>query len=102
MTIKPQPHMDAALPIEARVNALMAEMTLDEKIAQLGSYWVYEILDGTTFSAEKAQKLLHTGIGQITRMGGASNVRPFESAKLANTIQKYLIDHTHLGIPAVI
>ena len=47
------PHTDANLSVEARVAALMAEMTLDEKIAQLGSYWIYEVLDGTTFSPTK-------------------------------------------------
>lgn len=96
------PHMNTALPIEARVDALMAEMTLDEKIAQLGSYWVYELLNGTTFAPEKAQTLLRNGIGHITRIGGASNVQPVESAKLANSIQKFLIENTRLGIPAVI
>ncbi len=95
-------HMDATLSVEARVSALMTEMTLDEKIAQLGSFWVYEILDGTAFSPTKAGKLLHNGIGHITRMGGASNVQPTESVVLANNIQKYLIEHTRLGIPAVI
>ena len=96
------PHMDATLSVEARVSALMAAMTLDEKIAQLGSYWVYEILDGTAFSSSKAEKLLHNGIGHITRMGGASNVKPTESVVLANNIQKFLVEHTRLGIPAVI
>src|SRR5664279_767655 len=102
MTIMTLPHEDAALPTEVRVSALMAQMTLDEKIAQLGSYWVYEILNGTAFAPEKAQKLLHQGIGQISRMGGASNVRPTESALLANNIQKFLVEHTRLRIPAVI
>jgi beta-glucosidase len=94
--------MDATLPVEARVSALMAKMTLDEKIAQLGSYWVYELLDGTTFAPDKAQQLLHNGIGHITRIGGASNLRPHESAALANHIQEFLIENTRLGIPAVI
>ncbi len=95
-------HMDASLSVEARVSALIAEMTLDEKIAQLGSYWIYEVLEGTTFSAAKAGKLFSSGVGQITRMGGASNVKPTESVVLANSIQKFLIDNTRLGIPAVI
>jgi beta-glucosidase len=97
-----RPHMDATLPTDERVNALMAEMTLDEKIAQLGSYWIYELLNGLTFAPEKAQNLLQQGIGQITRMGGASNVRPRESARLGNLIQQFLVDQTRLGIPAVI
>ncbi|MBI1281511.1 MAG: beta-glucosidase [Anaerolineaceae bacterium] len=95
-------HMDATLSIEARVSALMGEMTLDEKIAQLGSFWIYEVLDGMTFSARKAEKLFTHGVGQITRMGGASNVTPTESVVLGNSIQKFLLEHTRLGIPAVI
>ncbi len=102
MTTKTPSHMDSALPVEARVDALMAEMTLEEKIAQLGSYWVYEMLDGSTYSPEKAERLLHNGIGQITRVGGSSNLRPAQVAALANQIQKYLIENTRLGIPAVI
>ncbi len=85
-----------------RVDDLLAQMTLEEKIAQLGSYWVYEILDGTSFALDKGHKLLSKGVGQITRIGGASNVRPGESGALANQIQKFLIDNTRLAIPAVI
>jgi len=33
---------------------LVARMTLDEKLAQLGSYWIYELLDGLTFRSKKA------------------------------------------------
>ncbi|MEP7287369.1 MAG: glycoside hydrolase family 3 N-terminal domain-containing protein [Chloroflexota bacterium] len=94
--------MDATQSVAARVSALMAKMTLDEKIAQLGSCWGYEVLDGTTFAPAKAQKLFQNGIGQITRLGGSSNVTPAESAAVANAIQKFLIENTRLGIPAVI
>ncbi|MBC7810772.1 MAG: glycoside hydrolase family 3 C-terminal domain-containing protein [Burkholderiales bacterium] len=93
---------DAAQSIDDRVAHLLEQMTLDEKIAQLGSYWVYELLDKMMFSPAKAQKLLVNGVGHITRIGGASNVRPAESAALANAIQKHLIENTRLGIPAVI
>ncbi|MCC6802362.1 MAG: glycoside hydrolase family 3 C-terminal domain-containing protein [Anaerolineae bacterium] len=93
---------DATRSVDDRVAHLLGQMSLEEKVAQLGSYWVYEILNGTVFSVGKAQRLLRNGVGQITRVGGASNVQPVESARLANTIQKYLIDNTRLGIPAVI
>jgi beta-glucosidase len=95
-------YQDATRSIAERVDDLLSRMTLDEKIAQLGSYWVYELLNGLAFSPEKAQNLLRNGIGHITRIGGASNVRPNESANLANSIQKFLIKNTRLGIPAVI
>jgi beta-glucosidase len=95
-------YRDPARPVGERVDDLLSQMTLDEKIAQLGSCWVYQLLNGSSFSAEKAKPLLRHGIGQISRIGGASNARPAESAALANTIQKYLIENTRLGIPAVV
>ncbi|MDZ4766141.1 MAG: glycoside hydrolase family 3 N-terminal domain-containing protein [Chloroflexota bacterium] len=93
---------DAALSVDARVADLIGQMTIREKVAQLGSYWVYELLDGLAFSPTKAQSLLAHGLGQITRIGGASNVTPRESAALANAIQKWLIENTRLGIPVVV
>lgn len=95
-------YRDASRPIEARVQDLMSRMTLDEKIAQLGSCWVYEVLDGIVFQPEKARVVFRNGIGQITRIGGASNVLPRQSAELANAIQKFLLENTRLGIPAVV
>jgi len=95
-------YTNPSLAPEDRANDLISRMTLEEKIAQLGSYWVYELLDNMQFSEPKASKLLANGIGQITRLGGASNLRPGEAAALANQIQKYLLDHTRLKIPAVI
>src|SRR5512133_2199621 len=93
---------DATRSVDERVEYLLGQMTLDEKLAQLGSFWVYEILEGITFAPAKAQKLMGNGIGQITRLVGASNVKPSQAAELANTIQKYLQEQTRLQIPAVI
>ncbi len=95
-------YMDSARSIDERVADLMRQMTLDEKIAQLGSFWVYEILNGTDFDVAKARDVMADGIGQVTRLGGASNVKPKQAAELANTIQHWLLENTRLKIPAVI
>ena len=95
-------YLDASASLEARVSDLLSEMTLDEKIAQLGSCWVFELLSHMHFDAAKAGKLLSNGIGQITRLAGASSLGPAEAAALANQIQKHLLDNTRLGIPALI
>lgn len=102
MTIDREFRLDASHSIEERVSALLQAMTLDEKIAQLGSHWVYQLLDDQTYSPEKAAALLSNGVGHITRLGGASNLHPKDAAALANQIQKYLLENTRLGIPAVI
>lgn len=95
-------YLDPAQSIEARVDALLADMTLEEKVAQLTSIWAFEVLDELEFSAEKAAAVLGQGIGQVTRIGGATNLDPPDVARLANQIQRYLRDHTRLGIPALI
>lgn len=94
--------MDTTLSTEERSTRLLSEMTLPEKLAQLGSFWVYQVIDGVIFNPDKASGLMADGIGQVTRVGGASNVTPKESAELNNAIQKWLVDHTRLKIPAVI
>lgn len=95
-------YLNPEQPVELRVKDLLSRMTLEEKISQLGSAWVYELLSGLEFSEEKAAGLLKHGIGQITRIGGASSLGPEAGAKIANAIQKYLIENTRLGIPAMV
>ncbi len=89
-------------PITARVQDLLAQMTLEEKIGQLGSIWVFEVLNDMRFDPDKAKKLFANGLGQVTRIGGASSLSPADGATLANTIQKYLLENSRLGIPAMI
>ena len=96
------PYLDHARPVEERVSDLLSRMTLEEKLAQLGGIWVFELLDGMTFSEEKAEPLLGNGIGQITRLGGATSLEPAASAHLANRIQAFLVERTRLGIPAMV
>ena len=95
-------YRDAAYSTAERVQDLLARMTLVEKIAQLGSFWVYELQDEQGFSERKAAALIGQGIGQITRVGGGSTLAPQDVAKMANTIQAYLVNHTRLGIPTII
>ena len=77
-------------------------MTLQEKLAQLGSRWGNELQDGHTFSLEKALILLRNGIGHISRTAGGSAFEPKEAAAFNNSIQTFLRDHTRLGIPAIV
>ncbi len=95
-------YKDSKQPIEKRTNDLLSRMTLEEKCVQLGSYWVFELLDNSKINYAKTDKLLKNGIGQITRIGGATTLHPKEAAEMANEIQKYLIEKTRLGIPAIV
>jgi beta-glucosidase len=42
------------------------------------------------------------GIGQITRVAGASTLDPLAAAKAGNKIQKFLLEETRLKIPAIL
>lgn len=95
-------YRDAAQPIDGRITDLLNRMTLEEKVAQLGSSWVYQLLTDRQLDPAKAAKLMHLGIGQITRVGGASSLAPAEAAAVANSIQRYLVQETRLGIPAMV
>jgi beta-glucosidase len=95
-------YLDPTHPVEDRVSDLLSRMTLDEKLAQLSAVWVFELLDDGALSPEKAQAQLGDGIGQITRPAGATSLEPAASAKLANSIQAFLVENTRLGIPAIV
>jgi beta-glucosidase len=99
----PEPrYLDPALPVDERVEDLLDRMTPDEKLAQLGSLWVFEILDGTSVDPVMAARRLGAGIGQITRVAGATNLELPAVAALANEIQRFLVQETRLGIPAIV
>jgi beta-glucosidase len=84
------------------LDALLARMTLDEKLAQLGCVWCTALLDDGEFADTKAERWLANGIGEITRIGATTTLDPSERAQLANAIQHYLVEHTRLGIPAIV
>jgi len=95
-------YRDKKKGINDRVSDLMRRMTVEEKVAQLTSIWSYEVFHKGSFDEGKANKKINIGIGQITRPGGATFLAPKELGKFINDIQKYLIEKTRLGIPAMI
>jgi beta-glucosidase len=96
------PYRDAALPVGERVADLLARMTLDEKLAQLGSAWVFQLADGPDLDPVRAGQLLRHGLGQVTRISGASSLTGPQAATLANAVQRHLVTATRLGIPAIV
>lgn len=115
---KDLPYQNPKLPIQQRVSDLLTRMTLDEKVAQMVSV-NNEVKDSIVFensgniNIDKVKKLLPFGIGEITRpsetKGGQSQtsnkkqaaLTPYENAVLSNKLQKYFLEETRLGIPAI-
>ncbi|MFX0104291.1 MAG: glycoside hydrolase family 3 N-terminal domain-containing protein [Candidatus Hodarchaeota archaeon] len=95
-------YLDLNSPIEKRVEDLISRMTVEEKVAQLGSQYPIAVMESNNLSLEKMKKRFRHGIGQISRIGGTLNIPPEECIKIANRIQKFLKQNTRLGIPAII
>jgi beta-glucosidase len=102
-------YKDPNASIPARVEDLLKRMTLEEKVAQIGTIWNNKdsILDGEgNFDPAKASAQLPYGIGQIARPGDlegtkrtgiARNTR--ETTALIDAIQHWAVEKTRLGIP---
>jgi beta-glucosidase len=82
--------------------ALLARMTLDEKLAQLGCVWSTQLVEDDAFSPVAATRLLANGIGEITRIGASTGLGPRDRAAFTNAIQRFLVEETRLGIPAIV
>ena len=95
-------YRDSSAPADARVGDLLERMTLDEKLAQLGCVWSTQLVADDAFSPARARELMPHGTGHITRIGASTGLRPAESAAFANAIQRFLVEETRLGIPAII
>lgn len=100
-------YRDPGLSIEHRVDDLLDRMTLDEKLAQLGCVWSTQLVrtgpDGdSAFSDEAAMDLMPGGTGQVTRIAASTGLRPAGLADLHNSVQRFLVEQTRLGIPAVV
>jgi beta-glucosidase-like glycosyl hydrolase len=103
-------YRDPSLPHERRADDLLARMTRDEKIAQLGSVWLTLDPASGDFApfqgmfmrtpVDQREQLRH-GIGQITRPFGSRPIAPRDGARALNAFQKHLIETTRLGVPAI-
>jgi beta-glucosidase len=81
---------------------LLAKMTLDEKVAQVGAISIVDLLEDGVLSPTKLRQRLAHGIGQITRVAGWSNLPPVAAAEAGRAIQEFLRRETRLGVPAIL
>ncbi len=86
------------------VESLLASMTLEEKVAQLYCFGRSDrsrgiLHDDGTLNPDGLRKAAPHGMSQFGRPG--RNLSPRAGAELNNAIQRYLIEETRLGIPAM-
>ncbi len=96
-------YKDPSLPVDTRVNDLLKRMTLDEKVAQLQAVVILDSLafDGEgNFRGGKDTTLLKNGAGTVWAWDNKKRTPRMET-QMNNSIQKYLLEKTRLGIPAL-
>ena len=101
------------LSVDQRVADLLAQMTLEEKLAQIESAWEnrtsqreaqpFIVDEKGVFLPDAAKITLKNGIGQVSRPSEnpGGNGGPREMAELTNAIQKWVKENTRLGIPVM-
>ncbi|RCV54098.1 beta-xylosidase/alpha-l-arabinosidase [Marinitenerispora sediminis] len=113
---------DPATPVAERVAALLDAMTLEEKVAQLNSVWIGGDASGgpepgAAESAEDAnvaphqheqggpsepwERLIASGLGQLTRPFGTAPVDPADGARRLAGLQRRIAAAGRFGIPAL-
>lgn len=97
-----EPYRDAKLSPEERVQDLLPRMTLEEKLAQLGAVWGKDLLEGRSVSEERLRSRLRHGIGHVSRLASSATLLPREVAAATNRVQRFLLERTRLGIPAIV
>ncbi|GAB3614338.1 glycoside hydrolase family 3 protein [Humibacter ginsengisoli] len=101
---------DTRLPAAERVEALIGEMTLREKVAQLYGVWVASSPVGDDVApfqhdmsedAVELDALLPHGLGQLTRSFGSAPVDPAVGLVSLARSQKRIVAANRFGIPAI-
>jgi beta-glucosidase len=109
------PYRNASLSIEARTRDLLGRMTLEEKVGQLLCPLGWQSIERkgkdvacTDYFKQLVEKN-HVGMlwavfraDPWTRRTLANGLDPELAAKAGNALQKYVIEHTRLGIPLFI
>lgn len=102
---------DRSLSVDRRVAALLAEMTLTEKVGQLSAIWpgatgadqavAPHVDDVEGDSLEGAAIPLSAGVGHLTRLFGSAPIEPAAGAAALSKVQHEIAEANRFGIPAI-
>ncbi|MEO6089039.1 MAG: glycoside hydrolase family 3 protein, partial [Umezawaea sp.] len=101
---------DPDRPVDERVDLLLADMTVEEKLAQLVGVWVGVSSDDAEVAPAQHEfaeplpawsELTKPGLGQLTRVFGTRPIDPAVGARVLADTQRKLVEGSRLGIPAM-
>ncbi len=115
-----RPWQDTSRPAEERADLLLAAMTLEEKVAQLGSRWASNDMAHAEVPAEEQHNVAPMqdvfaaagslsleeasghGLGHLTRIWGSAPVSVEQGVAEVVRQHHVVLDGTRLGVPALV
>ena len=102
-------YKDSTQSVDDRIQDLLGRMTVEEKVAQVTAIWADKHAMETpdyAFDPAKAPEVIPHGIGHVTRpselsASGEPGRTARQQAEYVNAIQRWLVENTRLGIPAL-
>ncbi len=102
-----KPWLTTSMSSDARGEALIAAMTLEEKAAQMVSAWREKLMyiydTQLALTPDRMRARYPHGLGQVTRpshgFGPVGLLSQKQTIDLTNAIQRYFVEQTRLGIP---
>jgi beta-xylosidase len=106
----PQAWRDPARAPAERAQLLLADLTLEEKVAQLVGLWVGADPDGGVAPNQSQMtdafvdwdRAIRDGLGQLTRPFGTAPVEPAVGARALAQAQRAVVAASRFGIPALV
>lgn len=91
----------SSIELEEKVNTLLSNMSLDEKLAQIEGIRPKEIMEDGKFSIEKCREVIPHGIGHFCQFSSGLTMSPTELRDFVREVQRYLVTETRMKIPAI-
>jgi beta-glucosidase-like glycosyl hydrolase len=111
-TPQSRPWHNTTATADYRVESLLEQMTVEEKLAQLGSKWLGFGAENTenvgpmqdAFSSIDVtfEQASEHGLGHITRVFGTAPISAREGIARLVALQNQVVDDTRLGVPAIV
>ncbi|GAL80662.1 beta-glucosidase [Algibacter lectus] len=87
--------------LSIKVDALMATMSMDEKLAQITGTRLRDIMVDGKVSIEKCREHIPHGIGHFCQFSSGLTLEPEQLRDLVREVQHYLMTETNTKIPAI-
>ena len=86
---------------DERATILAAQLTIEEKAQQLVGIMPFGLVGPQGIVPDAVDKALGGGIGQVSGIGMFGSQTAPQVAASVNALQRYLVEHTRAGIPAI-